>query len=84
MSTVVYNYGIIDPETGKFTEKPIKLNILINCQVKLVVIDDNYDAEGGVIDSSATFFNQNLTFAGLKPGSNELEPLGTKVPLGEA
>ena len=84
MSTVVYNYGIIDPETGKFIERPVKLDILINCQVKLVVIDDNYDAEGGVIDSSATFFNQNLTFAGLKPGSNELEPLGTKVPLGEA
>jgi hypothetical protein len=67
MSTVVYNYGIIDPETEKFTERPIKLDILINCQVKLVVIDDNYNAEGGVIDSSATFFNQNLTFAGLKP-----------------
>lgn len=79
MSTVVYNYGIIDPETGKFIERPVKLDILINCQVKLVVIDDNYNAEGGVIDSSATFFNQNLTFAGLK-----LEPGQPKVPLAEA
>jgi hypothetical protein len=64
MSAVVYNYNIIDPETGTFIDRPIKLNILINCQVKLVVIDDNYDSEGGVVDSSSTFFNANLSFGG--------------------
>ena len=86
MSTVVYNYGIIDPETEKFIEKPIKLDILINCQVKLVVIDDNYNAEGGVIDSSATFFNKNLTFAGIKLTPDEMDsPFGgIKVPVNEA
>jgi len=76
MSTVVYNYGIIDSEKEGFVAKPIKLNILINCQVKLVVIDDNYDAEGGVIDSSATFFDDDLTFAGVKPGDEKEYALG--------
>jgi hypothetical protein len=64
MSVVVYNYKIVDPETGIYIEKPVKLNILINCQVKLVVIDDNYDSDGGVVDSSSTFFNANLPFGG--------------------
>lgn len=64
MSVVVYNYRIVDPETDKFIERPVKLNIAINCQVKLVVIDDNYDADGGVVDSSSTFFNSNLSFGG--------------------
>jgi hypothetical protein len=64
MSVVVYNYKIVDPETGKYIERPVKLNILINCQVKLVVIDDNYDSDGGVVDSSSTFFNANLPFGG--------------------
>jgi hypothetical protein len=64
MSVVVYNYKIVDPETETYIERPVKLNISINCQVKLVVIDDNYDAEGGVVDSSSTFFNSNLSFGG--------------------
>jgi hypothetical protein len=76
MSTVVYNYGIIDSEKEGFVQTPIKLNILINCQVKLVVIDDNYDAEGGVIDSSATFFDDDLTFAGVNPGDEKEFPIG--------
>jgi hypothetical protein len=64
MSVVVYNYKIVDPETETYIDRPVKLNISINCQVKLVVIDDNYDAEGGVVDSSSTFFNSNLSFGG--------------------
>lgn len=68
MSVVIYNYGIIDPETGIINDKPVNLDIVINCQVKLVVIDNSYKFDGGVIDSSLTFFNQNLSFANRRPG----------------
>jgi len=60
MATVVYDYKKIDPENPGVGVK-IPLNITVNVQVKLVVIDDNYDADGGVVDSSATFINGNIS-----------------------
>ena len=58
MASVVYNYKAIDPTTGQKVDN--KLNIVVNVQVKLVVIDNNYNADGGVIDSSSTFVNSNI------------------------
>ena len=60
MATVVYDYKRIDPANpGK--DPKIPLITTVNVQVKLVVIDDNYDADGGVVDSSATFINGNIS-----------------------
>ena len=59
MSTVVYNYKAFDPKTGESSKIPFIASI--NCQVKLVVIDDSYNAEGGVVDSSLTFFLDFIT-----------------------
>ena len=65
MSTVIYNYQVLDPSTGKYVDTNRNpLDITINVQVKLVVINDDFDAEGGIIDSSLTFFNSNITFGG--------------------
>lgn len=63
MATVIYNYQVIDPSTDKYIDtNKNPLDITINVQVKLVVINDDFDAEGGVIDSSLTFYNNNITF----------------------
>ena len=63
MATVIYNYQVLDPSTGKYVDTNRNpLDITINVQVKLVVINDAFDTEGGIIDSSLTFFNRNITF----------------------
>ena len=59
MASVVYNYTAIDPTDGQLITNP-PLDIVVNVQVKLVVIDDNYDTDGGVVDSSATFVDFNI------------------------
>ena len=64
MASVVYNYIVIDPTTGE--KVGTKLEIVVNVQVKLVVIDDNYDTDGGVVDSSSTFVNSNIPLDGRK------------------
>jgi hypothetical protein len=58
MASVVYNYIAIDPTTDEKVDT--NLDILVNVQVKLVVIDKNYDTDGGVVDSSSTFVNFNI------------------------
>ena len=60
MATVVYDYKKIDPANPGGDVK-IPLIITLNVQVKLVVIDDNYDEDGGVVDSSATFINRDIS-----------------------
>ena len=68
MSRVIYNYRF--PEQISFGGGPkeqigkTRTVILVNCQVKLVVIDNNYESDGNVIDSSLTFFNENIVIKG--------------------
>jgi hypothetical protein len=77
MSTVIYNYRVIDPSTEDYVDiNKTPLDILVNVEVKLVVIDNNYDGDGGVIDSSSTFLNRNINLGkGRKtPGDKFEEP----------
>lgn len=65
MSTVVYDYKRIDPANpGGEVKIPLITNIGV--QVKLVVIDNNYNSDGGVVDSSATFISGNVPFSSEK------------------
>jgi hypothetical protein len=75
MSTVIYNYRVIDPSTEKYVDiNKTPLDILVNVEVKLVVIDNNYEGDGGVIDSSSTFFNRTLKLGtGLKTPGDRFE-----------